>query len=112
LHVPIIGVQLCDKYIQTYAKRLFTKIVKHTDIKKYYTGGKLHRDDLPAVIYMRTLWNIHTEYYKHGKLHRDHNAPAYIYSFLGGQIGPYKAWFINGIECKGKKYIFAACTNI
>jgi hypothetical protein len=72
---PGIGPRLCCEYTQRYAKNKFTTVVKDGVAIKYYIGGKLHREDGPAVIGPQG-W---VKYYINGKLHRD-DGPAVIWT--------------------------------
>lgn len=50
----------------------------------YYKNGICHRDnDLPAIEYINSNWDIVLIYVKNNKIHRDNNLPAIVCGQLG-----------------------------
>ena len=77
----------------TIIKTHFTMVENN---KKWFTDGKLHRDnDLPAII-----WNNgDKEWWKNGIRHRDNNLPAVV---CGG--GHSEWWFDGKYQNRVKTY--------
>ena len=75
LRVNTIGQRLCAEYPQLVAKKKFINTFIDTFGTRTYLNNKLHSfNDQPAV-----MFNSHgKKWYRHGKLHR-RNLPAVIY---------------------------------
>lgn len=85
LAIPNFGRFTLLKYGKRLANKAFGHIYIDEDISIYYMNGKIHRDDLPAMIYSdgSECW------YLNDNLHRD-GGPAINYA------NGYQAWYNNG----------------
>ena len=123
LRVNTIGTRLCEEYPQLIAKEKFIRIGTINDctrtylnnklhsfndqpacvngIKWWYRYGKIHRAELPAIIYP----NGDKRWYWNGERHRE-NAPAVEYASGA------KFWYWNGQPHRENDLPAVDCNNI
>ncbi len=75
----LLALPIFARYVRenrAYVLNKFTKIVKNDEYTIYYLGGKIHREDGPAVEYKSGA----VAWFQYGKLYRGGDLPAIVYS--------------------------------